>query len=42
MNDNKIKGLAEPIEDDQANNRKYVVDLEKKTFKVRWHTSDKR
>jgi len=26
MNDNKIKGLAEPSEDDQAANRKYVND----------------
>jgi len=34
MNDNKIKGLAKPTEDDHGDNRKYVVDLEKVLLKL--------
>jgi len=34
MNDNKIKGLAKPTEDDHITNRKYVDDLEKDLLKL--------
>jgi len=34
MNDNKIKGLAEPNDDNDAPNKKYVDDLEKNLLKL--------
>jgi len=34
MNDNKIKGLAEPTEDSHSSNKKYVDDLEKDLLKL--------